>query len=291
MRFELHTDDALNITNITNDIDFVCIDPPYGIHKMGSEWCDTTIRNEITKSTGVVKGLPRGMKFDIKSSKNIGDFIYHISCNIIEVMKPGSFCVVFSQPRSSHRVGIALEDAGFELRDQLIWEYGNGQCKAQGMQNFIRKSKDIPINDKEELINTLNGMKTPQLMPSFEVMWLCQKPKDGTFVNNYIKYNTGLVDFREGVKNTIFSYKKPNKDERLLANKHPTQKPVSLIEHLIKLFCPKHGVVLDCFCGSGTTGVACIKTNRSFVGVDKSKEWIDTTRNRLLQENDKSPFF
>ena len=171
MNFEIYKGDALNIKNIIKKkVHFVCIDPPYGISKMGEQWSDDFIKNETIKSTGVVKGLPRGMKFDKKTSKNIGDFIYDVSKNIIDIMYPGSFLVVFTQPRCSHRVGVALEDVGFELRDLLSWNYGCGQCKAQGMQNFIKKSKNI-IN-KQEIIKLCDGYKTPQLTPTYENMWL-----------------------------------------------------------------------------------------------------------------------
>lgn len=263
-----------------NSIDCIITDPPYGIDQMNHKWDDDKIKNGIDTANGNVKGIPKGMKFDPNSAKQMGEFIYNVSCILIEKIKPGGFCIIFSQSRSSHRIGVAIEDAGFELRDQLIWDYGAGQGKAQGMQNFITKSKNIPDDEKQNLIKQMDGLKTPQLTPTFETMWLCQKPKEGTFVENWLKYKTGLVNFKNGSRRVSFSHKKPNKQERSDGMNHPTQKPVSLMVDLLNIFCPENGIVLDCFCGSGTTGVAAINNNYKFIGIDKSAKWIAVTQKR-----------
>jgi len=61
---------------------------------------------------------------------------------------------------------------------------------------------------------------------------------------------------------------------------HPTQKPVSLLEWLIKTYTNEQDVVLDCCMGSGSTGVACRNTKRSFIGIELDKEYFEiSTRN------------
>lgn len=62
---------------------------------------------------------------------------------------------------------------------------------------------------------------------------------------------------------------------------HPTQKPVELIERIVKASCPPMGRVLDCFMGSGTTGVACMKSGRTCVGIDASLEYIELAQSRF----------
>ena len=62
---------------------------------------------------------------------------------------------------------------------------------------------------------------------------------------------------------------------------HPTQKPVRLIERLIPLVTQEGALVLDPFMGSGTTGVACINTNRQFIGMELDEEYFDIARRRL----------
>lgn len=65
---------------------------------------------------------------------------------------------------------------------------------------------------------------------------------------------------------------------------HPTQKPVELLEYLIKTYSLEGETVLDFTMGSGSTGVACKNTNRSFIGIEKEKEYFDIAKQRILTE-------
>lgn len=65
---------------------------------------------------------------------------------------------------------------------------------------------------------------------------------------------------------------------------HPTQKPVSLFEYLIKTYTDEGSVVLDNCIGSGTTAMACIKTKRDFIGIEKEQEYCEIAERRLSQE-------
>ena len=62
---------------------------------------------------------------------------------------------------------------------------------------------------------------------------------------------------------------------------HPTQKPVALMEYLIKTYTNEGDTVLDFTMGSGTTGVACKNLNRSFIGIELSSEYFEIARNRI----------
>jgi len=62
---------------------------------------------------------------------------------------------------------------------------------------------------------------------------------------------------------------------------HPTQKPVALMEFLVKSYCPENGIVLDFCMGSGSTGVACIKNNRNFIGVEINEDYFDISKERI----------
>lgn len=64
---------------------------------------------------------------------------------------------------------------------------------------------------------------------------------------------------------------------------HPTQKPIDLCEWLIKAYSNKDDMVLDFTMGSGSTGVACLRTNRNFIGIEKDTSIFRTARNRLIQ--------
>lgn len=62
---------------------------------------------------------------------------------------------------------------------------------------------------------------------------------------------------------------------------HPTQKPVALMEYLIKTYTNENDVVLDNCMGSGTTGVACVNTNRSFIGIEKDQKYFEIAQQRI----------
>jgi site-specific DNA-methyltransferase (adenine-specific) len=95
--------------------------------------------------------------------------------------------------------------------------------------------------EKQKLIEDLDGLKTPQLKPQIEPMVLAQKPKEGTFVENWKKYQLGLMNTKETldgmfpgtVMNVSKSVRKNESEEKI---EHMTIKPVCLISHLIKLF-------------------------------------------------------
>lgn len=64
-------------------------------------------------------------------------------------------------------------------------------------------------------------------------------------------------------------------------NNHPTVKPIKLMQYLIKLVTPKNGIVLDPFMGSGTTGIACVKLNRRFIGIEREIEYMKIAEARI----------
>ena len=63
---------------------------------------------------------------------------------------------------------------------------------------------------------------------------------------------------------------------------HPTQKPIGLMEYLIKTYSDEGDVVLDNTMGSGTTGIAAIKTQRKFIGIEKDSHYYEIAKNRIL---------
>jgi site-specific DNA-methyltransferase (adenine-specific) len=64
---------------------------------------------------------------------------------------------------------------------------------------------------------------------------------------------------------------------------HPTQKPIALMEWLIKTYTNEGDTVLDPCMGSGTTAIACINTNRNFIGFEKEKTYFDSADNRIKE--------
>ena len=70
------------------------------------------------RGTGTVEGLPIGMKFDVNQGLKLQQFMTPIAKELFRIIKPGGFVLMFSAPRLYHRMAMAVEDAGFEIRDQ-----------------------------------------------------------------------------------------------------------------------------------------------------------------------------
>ncbi len=84
-----------------------------------------------------------------------------------------------------------------------------------------------------------------------------------------------------GGASRFFYCAKASKKERGEGNNHPTVKPVSLIKYLVTLVTPPDGVCLDPFMGSGTTAIACINTNRNYIGFEIDKHYCDIANERI----------
>jgi DNA modification methylase len=71
---------------------------------------------------------------------------------------------------------------------------------------------------------------------------------------------------------------------------HPDQKPIVLIERIIKASSNENDIILDCFAGSGTTGIACINTNRNYILIEKEEKYYNMINDRINKRitNDKT---
>ncbi len=166
--------------------------------------------------------------------------------------------MAFASPRLYHRMAVAMDDVGFELRDMYAWRYSRGQAKAFSPDHFVRR---MPISNEE-------------------------KTKDRTHVGNWQKWQTGLLDIKNvrldgHVPTTVLEVKKPTKTY----NTHLTVKPVKLLEVLIRLFTAEGQPVLDPFVGSGSTLLAARNTGREGIGIEISKEYVDIAKQRLGGQN------
>ena len=72
---------------------------------------------------------------------------------------------------------------------------------------------------------------------------------------------------------------------------HPTQKPVALIEYLIKTYTNENEIVLDFTMGSGTTGVACKNLNRDFIGIEMDTDYFEIAKQRIQSVSPLTDFF
>jgi len=97
--------------------------------------------------------------------------------------------------------------------------------------------------------------------------------------NNYGNFKPVDIDVNDDMKypSSIVEYTKPHPSVTL----HPTQKPVDLLEYLIKTYSNEGDVVLDNCMGSGSTGVACVNTNRNFIGIELDENYFKIAEQRI----------
>jgi len=265
-----------------DSVHLVVTDPPYFFDRLDDSWSDPDIEHS-KKHADVVGGLPVGMRFDREQGKNLQAFLAPVAALLLRVLKPGGFLLLFAAPRLYHRAAVAVEDAGFEVRDTFAWHFTKkAQFKAFTMDHFVRRRTDMDEETKREVIAQLGGRRTPQLRPQFEAILCSQKPRDGTFVDNWLAHETGLIDTRQTlaghVPETVMTVEKQEKDR---FNGHLTTKPVRLCEHLIRVFSVEGQTVLDPFVGSGSTCLAARRAGRHSIGIDINPDYLEIARKRL----------
>jgi DNA modification methylase len=272
-------------------IDHIITDPPYEIGFMGKGWDNS------------------GVAYNPKTWKAAH-----------RVLKPNGVMLVFGATRTHHRIADAIKRAGFEIVDILAWTYGTGFPKSHNISKAIDKAKGAERKvvgydsskvrpnkenyakrtDRQPSSGAIEGWKdngatitaptTPEakqwdgwgtaLKPAWEPIIVAKK-KGGNFNKEYSPFhyipkagkkerNRGLDELADDMKNA-----------------HPTVKPVNLMKKLVLDFTVEGSTVLDAFMGSGSTGIACVLTNRRFVGIELTPEYIPLAKARIKYAEEK----
>jgi site-specific DNA-methyltransferase (adenine-specific) len=394
MNIDLRLGDCLEVlkTIPDNSVDSVVVDPPY----------------HLTSIKGDKKGF-MGKDWDG------GDIAFRtdVWSECLRVLKPGGHLLSFSHSRTYHRMAVAIEDAGFEIRDSIMWIYGSGFPKSHNIGKAIDKiegneredlgynlitprqrekgsnrvewtgalerpiDNDVYGKDKRSLLERMKITKGNSdyegwgtaLKPAHEPICMARKPlTEKSIAENVLKWGTGGINIdgcrieselrttpihSDDVKDdtTLFGLHKTIQHERVETtegrfpanimfdddtdedwkryfycpktskkernegleglpekqnihratnngtgevskgmerfatqpkmNHHPTVKPIKLMEYLIKLVTPKGGVVMDCFMGSGSTGIAAKNLGFSFIGIEREQEYFDIAQQRI----------
>lgn len=151
-------------------------------------------------------------------------------------------------------------------RYEWIWE------KEQGT-GFLN-AKKMPLKNHENIL--VFYKKLPTYNPQMRLGFKPYKTKKGHHGSNYGQDKGALTESNgERYPLTIVEFSR-DKDKL-----HPTQKPVELLEYLIKTYTNEGEVVLDNTMGSGSTGVACVNTNRSFIGIELDENYFNIAKERI----------
>lgn len=146
-------------------------------------------------------------------------------------------------------------------------------------------AKKQPLRDVENIMVFYD--KQPLYFPQFSKGEPYSRLKGGKVTKVKEKGDTVYGKFKEGAEvrndNEGFRYPKQVLNFGVVerGTVHPTQKPVKLLEYLIKTYTNEEGIVLDFTMGSGSTGVACNILNRNFIGIELDKSYYDIAYNRI----------
>ena len=159
---------------------------------------------------------------------------------------------------------------------KYCWTWDKQIPSGMGYARFrpMQQTEDICVFEKKGRKTIYNAQKTKREKPikSGGVKKSDSAPHTMTEPLNK------TYDYKNPV--TLLSYMKIRK-----GSMHPTQKPVELMEYLIKTYTNEGETVLDNCMGSGTTGVACKNLNRKFVGIELDKDYFEVAKNRILETN------
>jgi site-specific DNA-methyltransferase (adenine-specific) len=179
-------------TMADNSVDAIVTDPPYELGFMGKSWDSTGVAYDVT-----------------------------VWQECLRVLKPGGHLLAFGGSRTYHRLAVAIEDAGFQIRDQIMWVYGSGFPKSLNIGKAIDKASGA----EREVVSTYEthdirnaglmdrkGSMTVEvtapataeakewegwgtaLKPAHEPIVMARKPLDGTVANNVLTHGVGGIN-------------------------------------------------------------------------------------------------
>lgn len=194
------------------------------------------------------------------------------------IIKPNGCIALFAQGKFY----IDLVMSNFKwFRYDLVWD--------KKLTSGFLNAKRMPLRRHEQVAIFYN--KVPTYNPQFTK----GKPLHGKGTkykikeqtnNNYGSFNA-LEDIRKGSTDkyptSILEFAKSHPS----VAKHITEKPIALLEYLIKTYTNEGETVLDNCMGSGSTGVACVNTNRNFIGIELQDDYFEIAKDRIKEANGK----
>lgn len=241
-------EDCKNYLKKINDnfVNLIAIDPPY---------------NELPKEWDDFKDWP------------------FLKKEFYRILKDNGQIYVFGKQPMLMNIASIFADK-FDFRFELVWNKGKGLWSS----NFMpMRSHELIWCFKKKGINTsklyfdVESVKTPGKP-------YVRKNKTISTIRNNWKPNHTI--YKDGRRFPLSVLNYPAVINRLVARgiKHPTQKPIEILEWIIKSSSNKNDVVLDCFIGSGTTAIACIRLDRNFLGCEINKNYFNAAQKRIEKE-------
>ena len=259
--FALYKGDCITLMDSLpeSSVDLIFADPPYNLSNGG-----------ITVQSGRMVSVNKAGWDRTKGLQLDFDFHQKWISAAQRVLKPEGTIWISGTYHSIYQCGYALQTAGFHILNDIAWFKPNASpnisCRFFTASHetliWARKSK------KHKHVFNYKDIKTGG--------W----PDD--FFKNEGKQMRSVWHIPE--TESVWVAGTPKKSEKEFG-KHPTQKPLALLERIIKASTKKGAVVLDPFAGSSTTGVAALNLGRKYIGFDMEKEYLDLSKKRLLSSS------
>lgn len=194
------------------------------------------------------------------------------------IKKNGAIVLFGSQPFTS---ALVMSNIGW-FKYSWVWQKNAGS-------NF-GTVKFQPMKEHEDVLVFCEGKTTYN--PIMQERAESGKSRVKTVVSyntNADVYGSGGLVGNKGVSSLRPELRYPSSVQRFNRERglHPTQKPVALCEYLIRTYTNEGEWVLDNCMGSGTTGVACVNTNRKFIGIEKEEKYFAIAKDRLAEADSK----
>ena len=164
-------------------------------------------------------------------------------------MKPNSTIWISGTYHIIYSIGFALQKLGFKILNEITWFKPNAAP----------------------------NLSCRYFTASHETLIWAARDKNSKHVFNYSK----MKNMNGGKQmRSVWEIPTPSKKEKVYG-KHPTQKPLALLERIILASTNPDQIVLDPFAGSSTTGVAAVRLSRKFIGIEKEKQYLDLSLHRI----------
>lgn len=246
--FKLLVGDSIDLLKNfeSESVDFIFADPPYFLSNDG-------FSVKSGKTVSVNKG-----DWD-KSAGFASDFEFHEKwiSECLRILKPSGSIAISGTYHSIYQCGFALQLLGCRIINEIVWFKPNGAPALAG-RNFTASHESVIWASKS---------KSSKHTFNYQVSKNWESPQDKLL-------NPGKQ------MRSVWSIPTTPKREKHYGE-HRTQKPLELLLRLVAMCTNKNDLVIDPFCGSGTTGVACASLGRRFIGIDLDQKHIELAKLRM----------
>ncbi|OGD56542.1 DNA methylase N-4 [Candidatus Berkelbacteria bacterium RBG_13_40_8] len=246
--FVLYHNDCIKILEQLSDncIDMIFADPPYNLSNGG-----------FSVHAGKRVSVNKGDWDKSKGFKDDYDFHYRWLEACRNILKPEGTLWVSGTYHSIYQCGHALQSLGYHILNDIVWFKPNASPNLSG--RYFTASHETLIWARKE----------KKAKHAFNY----QEMRKGNWFGDFLKKPGKQM-------RSVWAIGTPKPEEKIFG-KHPTQKPLDLLERIVLASTHRGNIILDPFTGSSTTGVAAIANERKFVGIDTDKNYLELSKKRF----------